>query len=289
MTMTKKKILKYSALALIAALSLGNARKAYAQELLPNMPEPLKNLASSGAQVRFLGRAEGVDGWIVIKNGVEQYFYVLPESGAFLTGILFDKTGKAVTVKQVKQLRSQGNDILDELAEDIPQKPSEASVKNAKYEFKTPAEQFFYDVENSNWIPLGQAGTPLFYTFVDPQCPHCHDMMEELKPYLDSGKAQVRIIPVGFTQQTRAQSAFLLAAPDPVTLWWRNIAGDKKALPAISEINTQGVERNLAIMQAWKLSGTPTTIYRAKDESVKVIEGKPKNIKDLINDIGARS
>lgn len=267
-----------------------SAPAAFAQEeLLPTIPDPLKGLVNEGAQIRFLGRDEGVEGWIVIKAGVEQYFYVLP-TGAFVTGILFDKTGKTLTVDQVARLRGQGDTLLDTLAGEMnAKKPSEAQPGEAKYDFKTPSEQFFYDVENSNWIPFGKAGTPVFYAFVDPQCPHCHEMMKELRPLLDEGRVQLRLIAVGFAPETQAQAAFLLAAPDPVALWWRNMDGDTAALPAKQEINTQGVQRNLSVMQAWKLNGTPTLIYRGKDEKVKVIEGKPKDLQVLIGDLGARS
>lgn len=287
--MTPTRRIRRLALILATTMLTVSAPCVFAQEeLLPTIPDPLKSLVNEGAQIRFLGRDEGAEGWVVIKNGVEQYFYVLP-TGAFITGIMFDKQGNALTVQQVQRLRGQGDDLLDRLASETPNKPSEASPDKTKYDFKTPSEQFFYDVENSNWIPFGKAGTPVFYSFIDPQCPHCHEMMKELKPLLDEGKAQVRLIPIGFRPETEAQAAFLLAAPDPIELWWRNLDGDTNALPAKSEINTQGVQRNLSIMQAWKLSGTPTLIYRAKDESVKIIEGKPKNVQSLIGDLGARS
>ncbi|MBK6896171.1 MAG: thioredoxin fold domain-containing protein [Alphaproteobacteria bacterium] len=287
--MTPTRRIRRLALILATTMLTVSAPCVFAQEeLLPTIPDPLKSLVNEGAQIRFLGRDEGAEGWVVIKNGVEQYFYVLP-TGAFITGIMFDKQGNALTVQQVQRLRGQGDDLLDRLASETPNKPSEASPDKTKYDFKTPSEQFFYDVENSNWIAFGKAGTPVFYSFIDPQCPHCHEMMKELKPLLDEGKAQVRLIPIGFRPETEAQAAFLLAAPDPIELWWRNLDGDTNALPAKSEINTQGVQRNLSIMQAWKLSGTPTLIYRAKDESVKIIEGKPKNVQSLIGDLGARS
>ncbi len=280
--------LKRTTLVLLTTVLAVSASDARAQELLPTMPDPLKNLVNEGAQVRFLGREGGVEGWIVIKGGVEQYFYVLP-SGAFLTGLLFDKEGKALTVKQVQNLRgASGDDLLDQLAADVPTKPSEAANPQ-QYDFKSPAEQFYFDVENSNWVPFGKAGTPILYSFVDPQCPHCHEMMKNLKPYIDNGKAQVRIIPIGFRQDTVSQAAYLLAAPNPTDLWWRNMAGEENVIPALGEINTQGVQRNLSIMQAWKLSGTPTIIYRAKDDSVKIVEGNPKNLQQLVGDLGARS
>ncbi|MCB9975035.1 MAG: thioredoxin fold domain-containing protein [Rhodospirillales bacterium] len=268
-----------------------SASASFAQEqdaLLPTIPDPLKALVNEGAQIRFLGRDEGIEGWIVIKGGVEQYFYVLP-TGAFLTGLLFSKEGKALTIQQVQRLRGQGDDLLDRLASDTPESPSAANPQSARPELKTPSEQFFYDVENSNWIAFGNAGAPVFYAFVDPQCPHCHEMMKDLRPVLEEGKVQLRLVPVGFRPETEAQAAFLLATPDPVSLWWRNIDGDTNALPAKREINTQGVQRNLSIMQVWKLSGTPTLIYRGKDQSVKIIEGKPKELNSLIADLGARS
>lgn len=258
--------------------------------LLPKLPESIQNLANDGAQVRFLGKDYGVEGWIAIKGGQEQYFYVLPNNGGFISGLLFDNKGKAVTIDQVQRLREQSGDLLDVLTDD-PTLES-AALKEAtkeKYEFKTPAEQLFSDIENSNWVPIGQAGTPVFYSFIDPQCPHCHDMLTAMRPMIDAGQVQVRLIPVGFKEETRAQAAYLLATPSPEKTWWKHLEGDKSALPARQEINQQGVQRNLSIMQSWKLSVTPLIVYRGNDEKVKIIRGKPKDLKSFVDDIGART
>ncbi len=290
--MTQKISIKYMILTFIAAACLIAPSLSFAQEntILPSLPAPIQNLADEGAQIRFLGKDYGVEGWVAIKNGQEQYFYVLPKSGGFLSGILFDEKGKAVTIAQVDRLREQSDGkLLDILASDPISNQVTESSKAEKYEFKTPAEQLFYDVENSNWIPIGKAGTPLFYSFIDPQCPHCHQMMRELKEYITAGKAQVRIIPIGLREETKAQAAFLLAAPSPETLWWKYLDGDKDALPAKKELNQQGVQRNLSIMQSWKLDATPFVIYRDKNKKIKMVRGKPKDIKALIADLGARS
>lgn len=257
------------------------------QESIPELPAPIKTLVDQGAQIRFLGKDYGLEGWVAIKNGQEQYFYVLPGQKVFLTGILFDETGKPVTVEQVRHLRDQGEDVLDTLAADNTEELN--MEKEKKYEFKTPSEQLFWDIENSNWIPVGLAGTPIFYAFINPQCPHCHDMMAELKEkYIDSGRAQVRLIPVGTDEQSVAQAAFLLASPDPAGTWWKHMSGAEGALPAKQGINAQGVERNLAVMQSWKLSATPLVVYRGKDGTVKIIRGKPKDLESLVSDLGAR-
>ncbi len=298
--MTQKTLIKYSIikrplLTFTAILSVMAAPMSlsFAQDntILPKLPAPIQNLVNEGAQVRFLGKDHGVDGWIAIKNGQEQYFYVLPNDGGFISGVLFDSSGKTVTIDQVNRLRSQsGGELLDMLASDAPATSKISDIeKTDKYEFKTPSEQLYWDIENSNWIPLGQAGTPMLYSFIDPQCPHCHKMMEALKAPIKAGYVQVRVIPIGLKEETRAQAAFLLATPAPEQVWWRYMDGDKDALPAKRELNQQGVQRNLSIMQSWKLDATPFVVYRGKDKKVKMIRGNPKDIDALINDLGSRN
>lgn len=282
--------LKRGAIMLATGAVLLAAGATYAQqEAVPELPAPLKTLSDSGAQIRYLGKEHGLDGWVAIKGGQEQYFYVLPDGQAFISGVLFDKEGKIVTVEQVQRLRAQGDAaVLDTLAANDPIERAQAEKTEPKYEFMTPSEQLFWDIENSNWLPIGQAGTPVFYALIDPQCPFCHEMMVEMKSHIQGGEAQIRMIPVGKTEQSRAQAAFLMAAPDPAATWWRHMDGDENALPAKQTINTQGVERNMLLMQTWKLPGTPVIVYRAKDGSVKIITSKPKDIKALIADLGSK-
>ncbi len=275
---------------IISAFALSHTASAQENNtLLPSLPAPLQNLVNEGAQIRFLGKDFGVEGWVAIKNGQEQYFYVLPNTKAFISGLLFDDAGKAVTIDQVNRLRAQSSDLLDQLAEDAPVQEAKQKAQAEKYEFKTPAEQLFWDIENSNWVAIGQAGAPVFYSFIDPQCPHCHAMLEELRPDIEAGRVQVRMIPVGFKEETRAQAAYLLATPSAEQIWWRHMDGDASALPAKREINDQGVQRNLAIMQSWKLSVTPLIVYRGVDNQVKIVRGKPKDKEAMIADLGSRS
>ena len=266
------------------ALGGQNPALAQATEPLPELPEPIQNLVNEGAQLRYLGKDHGMNAWLTIKNGVEQYFYVKPDGSAFVMGVLFDKTGKLVTVDQVSRLRSQGDTLLDTLAE-FPE--PEETTTNEPFEFKTPAEQMFADVEGSNWVPLGNTGAPVVYSFVDPQCPHCHSFVRELRDggHLESGKIQLRMIPVGFKDETRAQAAFLIASPNPQERWLKHMDGDETALPAKTEINQQGVQRNMAIMQSWKFDATPMSVYRGRDGSVKIVRGRPQNLQTLLSDL----
>lgn len=261
----------------------------YAQDAaLPEMPEPIRNLVSEGAQARYLGRDYGFDSWITIKAGQEQYFYVLPDQSAFVMGLLFNPKGDLVTMEQVQRLRAKGDETLDALAAD--DFGLDRRVDNLP-DLNSPSERLYYDIENSNWVPLGTTGAPVMYAFIDPQCGHCHAFVDDLRSrdMLKGGKVQVRLIPVGFREETIAQAAYLLATPDPQGRFLRHLDGDEEALPAKSEISDQGVQRNLAVMQSWKFDATPMIVYRGKDGSVKLVRGRPKDIDALVADIGARS
>ncbi len=262
-----------------------------AQESLPELPAPIQTLVDEGAQIRFLGRDKGLDAWLTIKNGQEQYFYVKPDGSAFVMGVLFDDKGEMLTLDQVQRLRNSDGSLIDVLAGDNTlQTDGNSRNKEQSFEFQSPSERLYHDVENSNWIPLGETGAPILYTFIDPQCPHCHNFIQSIRQnYIEKGRVQLRIIPVGFRDETRAQSAFLLATPNPQERWFRHMDGDTEALPAKSSLNQQGVQRNLAIMQSWKFNATPMVVYRAKDGSVKIVRGKPQDPASVIADIGARS
>lgn len=277
-------------LAALTVLIIAFGADALAQDALPKLPDPLQNLVDEGAQIRFLGREHGFDAWLTIKNGQEQYFYVKPDGSAFLMGVLFNNKGEVVTVDQVQKLRSSGDTLLDSLAEANPSLQNNASQTKQSFDFQSPSERLFYEIENSNWVAIGEPGAPVIYSFIDPQCPHCHAFIDDLrKGSLANGDIQVRMIPVGFREETRAQAAFLMATPNPQDRWYKHMDGDKDALPARTELNQQGVQRNLAIMQSWKFNVTPMSIYRGKDGSVKIIRGRPQDIPNMIADIGARS
>ncbi len=257
----------------------------------PDLPDPLKRLIVEGAQVRYLGQINGLDGWVTIRQGQEQYFYVTPDLKNFVMGLLFDDTGRMLTIDQVQSLRKNEGEVLDLLAEgqleDRPRLNELAGDStDSKFQLQSPSEQLYSDMEQSNWVPLGNPNAPVIYTIVDPQCPHCHQFLTDLKDqYIKSGKLQVRLIPIGLREETKAQAAFLLAAPNPEELWFKHLAGDQNALPAKAHINKQGVQHNLSIIENWRLDSTPFTVYKAKDGSIKIIRGRADNPESILKDL----
>lgn len=262
---------------------------AYAQGNAPTMPAALKLLEDRGAQSRYLGKKHGLDGWITIFQGQEQYYYVTPDGKGFVMGLLFDQEGEMVTLEQVRDLQKQSDgDVLDFLAADKERPDLTAAVEktNEAFEYKSPAERMFADIENSNWVQFGETDAPVIYSFMDPQCGHCHNFMKDLKgDYLEKGLIQVRMVPVGFREATLAQAAFLLAAPDAETRFYSHLDGDEAALPVKNSTSTQGIQKNLALMQTWKFNVTPMTVYRGKDGKVKIIRGRAGNLADILADL----
>lgn len=272
---------------LVAAPSFAQTKGA-----IPDVPKVLQALAERGAQFRYLGNEHGMDGWIAIYQGQEQYYYITQDKKAFVTGLMFGEDGTPVTIDQVKTLQAAGGDALDLLAEDkAPEQTVQKDSILQAAEMKTPAERMFADVEGSNWLKLGSDAAPVVYSFVDPNCPHCHDFINDVrkKGYMDKDVLQIRIIPVGFLEGSLPQAAFLLAAPDAKDRYFKHLDGDKDALPAKSDISTQAVQKNMALMQAWKFSVTPLTVYRSKSGEIKIVRGRVKDLEAMVADLPAVS
>ncbi|MEM6780555.1 MAG: thioredoxin domain-containing protein [Pseudomonadota bacterium] len=263
---------------------------AQAQDALPEIPAPIQTMVDRGAQIRYLGKSNGLDGWITIFKGQEQYFYVFPDGRAFVMGLLFDETGKSITIRQVQELQRQGDKVLDMLASgEVSSEgidlPPDQELENP-FIFKKPSERMFDDIQTSNWVNIGDRNAPAIYTFIDPQCPHCHEFISDLREdYIETGLIQVRMIPVGFRKETLAQAAFLLAAPDAKDHFYRQLDGEEGAIPADYDLSNQGVQKNLAIMQQWKFDVTPMTIYENKVGEVKIIRGRANNPEALLSDL----
>lgn len=295
----------------IALLLCAFSSPAFAESAQPDVPLPIQNLVASGSQLRYLGQEYGLNGWLVLKNGQEQYFYSTQDGQAVMMGILFNNKGDTITLKQINELRKKEGPAIDKLAgfdnapiaPTAPQTPATLQTSTAataispdftnpeallKSAVKSKSEQLFDGVENANWITLGAKSAPVIYTFIDPECPHCHDLIQNIRKsgYLEQGLLQLRLIPVGvLTENSLTEAAYLLASADPQNDLYRHLDGDKNALLSDKTVNTQGVQRNIKLMQDWKLDVTPFSVYRGRDGKVKILQGVPADLKKIITEL----
>lgn len=275
---------------------------ALAEDKNPPLPDPLQNMLAQGAQIRYLGREYGLDGWVTIQNGDEQYFYVTPDRQAILLGILFNNKGDAVTLRQLNALREKEGPAIDRLAgytppperkgaaqDTGPETSSAPDMSNPqsmmKASAKGKAEQLYSDVENANWIELGDKNAPAIYVFIDPECPHCHDLLNDFRKsgMIEKGLVQLRVIPVGvLSEKSLKEAAYLLASPQPEQDLYAQLDGKPNALLVDQNANTQGVQRNMQVMQNWKLDATPFSVYKDMSGTIKILQGRPSDVKELI-------
>lgn len=296
-------ITKFTTLSLLAISLLSPA---YAGDAEPVLPAPIQALVDDGAQIRYLGNDLGMNGWVTMKAGQEQYFYATPDGQAILSGILFNAKGDAITLQQINALRKNEGEPLDRLAGYVPttdKKEVAAAVTdtsaNPLPDFKDPAtllktavkskgEQLYEGAVSANWVALGNKEAPTIYTFIDPECPHCHDLIQDIRKsgFLENGSLQLRLIPVGvLSEASLKEAAYLLASPTPQQDLYSHLDGNSKALMVDSNANTQGVERNMKLMQDWNLEVTPFSVYKAKNGKVKILQGRPDNLKKIITEL----
>ncbi len=254
----------------------------------PELPELLKGLQAQGVTFRYLGGDQGLNGWVGFKDGIQQYFYVTPDRQGIVSGQLLNNKGDQVTLRQISQLREKDPEV-DKLA--IPalaKKEQAVSPNSAKKDAPSKAQQFYAETQSAGWVALGSKDAPAIYSFIDPQCPHCHDMIDDFRKsgLLDKGQIQLRLIPVGLmNEQSLKQAANLLASKNPAADLYKHLDGDTEILLTDKEPNTQNVQRNMVLMQSWKLDVTPFSVYKNKTGEIKILRGRPSDLKTLAADL----
>ncbi len=301
----------FATVLLITMIPFKNVHAQVSQQ--PVTPAPIQSLVDEGAQLRYLGQESGLHGWLVLQKGQEQYFYSTADGQAIVMGILFNNKGDTITLRQINELRKKEGPAIDRLAGFAPRdeamggtglSPNAPVIQPAltgsnSPDFTNPqalldsatkskSEQLYQGVQNANWIAFGKEGAPAVYSFIDPECPHCHELVKKIRDsgYLEQEMLQLRLIPVGvLSENSLIEAAYLLASPNPQQDFYRHLDGDKDVLLSDKSVNTQGVQRNIKLMQDWKLDVTPFSVYRDREGKVKVLQGVPDDIKKIITEL----
>lgn len=140
-------------------------------------------------------------------------------------------------------------------------------------------------LERSAWIADGRPeAARVVYVFTDPNCPFCAKLWADARPWVASGKVQLRHVIVGIlTSTSPAKAAALLAAKDPV----RALAAyEGMHAPAMAKALAEGarprplgdegltpmatippkiaekLEANARLMSSFGLPATPGVVWR---------------------------
>ncbi|HCK33449.1 MAG: hypothetical protein CMH32_06305 [Micavibrio sp.] len=147
------------------------------------------------------------------------------------------------------------------------------------------SDRLMQDMAGANWLSFGNAAAPEIYALIDPDCVFCRKAMAGFKPYIDAGQIEIRLVPVGFTPKAKRVGALVLAAADGMALYYNYIAGKNNDLGKDVSINTQGVDRNMTVMDSWGFDATPMIFYRNAAGQVKIVKGAPGDYDVILQDI----
>lgn len=204
------------AAAAIAALSLTAAALAAPAE---TPPPAVQVLQKQGVTVigPFASKT-GLKAWAATAGGRPVALYVTP-GGAVIAGSALD---------------ADGAPLEDAALEAAVRKP----LTDADWKL----------LEASRWIADGKDRAPrVVYVFTDPNCPFCAKLWFDARPWVDSGKVQLRHVMVGLLAPTSAgKAAALLTAENP-----------REALRAYESALAPAAARSLAAGEAPRpLAGT---------------------------------
>lgn len=273
---------------------------AAAQDRAPD-PATIPTLAKfrqAGADLVWLGRKLGMDGWLVRDAHELKTVYTTPDGQGVVLGLLFDEAGKAQTQRQLIEAFDQGLITRDTLTaagrwaslgkDDLSSAAAATPDGQLAQPGLSPGDRLLAALDGTSYLTLGN-GPVVVYSFVDPTCPHCKKFWAQIAPEVAAGHIQARLIPIYNKDGNRELAAALLAAPDPLKSWTELVTQGPASLTQPSTPSTlRAVDENLALHRKWQLPGTPYSVYRAQGGKVRIIAGELNDTAPFLADIGAR-
>lgn len=136
-------------------------------------------------------------------------------------------------------------------------------------------------LEASHWVADGNADAPrVVYTFSDPNCPFCNRFWSAARPWVDSGKVQLRHIIVGVIRPDSAnKAASIFGAGSPSDALARNelafATGGIAPAAVVSDQVRAKLDSNEKLMTALGFQGTPAILFRDARGVVQRRSGMP--------------
>ena len=235
---------------LSVALGLLGGQLAQAEDL----PKAVQQIEAKGAKI--VGRFDapnGLQGYAAQFQNRGVALYLTPDGKHVLVGSLFNE---------------QGQDL------------SEAPLEKLVY--APLAKEVWAKLDKTAWIADGKADAPrVVYLFSDPNCPYCNVFWQQARPWVDSGKVQLRHIMVGIIRaDSPAKSASLLASSEPQkALHAHESAGKASTLKPLEKIPAAvqaKLDTNLALMEELGLSATPAIFYLDDQQQLQTQQGAPR-------------
>ncbi|MDF7758820.1 thiol:disulfide interchange protein DsbG [Kosakonia cowanii] len=209
------------------------------------LPAPVKAIEKQGITIiKSFNAPGGMKGYLGKYQEMGVTIYVTPDGKHAISGYMYDEAGTNLSEKLFNQ------------------------------ELYGPAgRKLWQRMEKAEWILDGQKTAPrVVYVFADPYCPYCKQFWQQARPWVESGKVQIRTLMVGVIKpESPAAAAAILSAKDPAKSWHEYEQSNGKmtlALPkTIPPTIMRSLNLNQKIMDDLGANATPA-IYYMNEESV---------------------
>jgi thiol:disulfide interchange protein DsbG len=145
------------------------------------------------------------------------------------------------------------------------------------------AQSMLKDIDQATWVAEGR-GPRIVYIFFDPNCPYCHHLYVNTRPWVGKDGLQFRWVPVGVLMTTSAgKAAAILEAEDPVRALHvnednysrENGFGAIEEDPLPSDATEKKLHANQALLERTGLDAVPSMLFRDKSGQAQFIGGAP--------------
>ncbi len=202
------------------------------------LPAPVKAVEKQGITIiKSFDAPGGMKGWLGKYQDMGVTIYLTPDGKHAISGYMYDEKGT-------------------NLSEQIIQK-----------EIYAPAgRELWQQMEKAHWILDGKKSAPrVVYVFADPFCPYCKQFWQQARPWVESGKVQLRTLMVGVIKpESPATAAAILNSKDPAKTWHDyEKSGGKLQLNIPASVPPAQMEilnTNQKLMDALGANATPATI-----------------------------
>ena len=244
--MIKKPSLLFAAsLTLLGTLSLNAQAK--------DWPAPIKALEAQGVEVIGTFKAPGgLTGYAGVIEMQPLAIYLTADGKQAIVGSMIDGKGNNLSQKSLETLVS-----------------------------KPMTDRVWKQLEQSTWIGDGKTNASrIVYTFTDPNCPYCNKFWNDARPWVTSGKVQLRHVMVAILGPTSpGKAAAILAAKDPQAALTQHeqqhAAGGTKPLSQVPDKIGAQLDANQKLMQQLGSSATPTIFYKDASGKLQKMQGAP--------------
>ena len=228
------------------------------------LPAPVKAIEKQGITIiKSFDAPGGMKGYLGKYQDMGVTIYLTPDGKHAISGYMYDEKGANLSEQLIQK------DIYAPAGRELWQK-----------------------MEKASWILDGKKTAPrVIYVFADPFCPYCKQFWQQARPWVESGKVQLRTLMVGVIKpESPATAAAIMTSKDPAKTWhdYEQSGGKLKLeVPtSVAPAQMQILNDNQKIMDELGANATPAIYYLTEDNTLQQVVGLPdaENLKAMMGE-----